>query len=225
MTRVRLPDIRGLLPGRVLGGAPSSSQGLSTGTPQVARRHREGRPDGPGRLASTMTIAMLVGMGRAASGLPGGCPGIRRSSGDKPLRRRNNKLMTRRDRSEQDAGLEALFEPPPVAEVRTPCTSAAAVTAFVSGLTAALAALFTLTSGLALLLGLVATVAGAVGMNVTSRPHLTGRVLVPIGVLLGLVALVLVCLRYAQVHGAFGDDALPVVADVLQRLNTVLRIP
>src|SRR6185312_10873218 len=120
-------------------------------------------------------------------------------------------------------GVEALFDPPPVAEVRAPCTSAAAVTAFVCGLAAAPAALFTLTSGLALVLGLVATVAGVVGMNVTSRPHITGRVLVPIGVLCGLVALVLVSLRYAQVHGAFGDDAVPVVADMLRRLNTVLR--
>ena len=101
------------------------------------------------------------------------------------------------------------LEPPPVAEVRTSRTSAAAVTAFVSGLAAAMAALFSLTSGLALLLGLVATVAGVVGMNVTSRPHITGRVLVPIGVLCGLIALVLVSLRYAQVHGAFADGALP----------------
>ncbi len=121
--------------------------------------------------------------------------------------------------------MEALFEPAPVAEVGTPSTSAAAVTTFVCGLGAVLGALFTLTSGLALLVGLVAIVAGVVGMNVTSRPHLTGRLLVPIGVLLGLVGLVLVSLRYAQVHGAFGDDALPVVANVLQRLNTALRIP
>jgi hypothetical protein len=142
-----------------------------------------------------------------------------------PLRQRNNEPMTTQDRSEQDAGMEALFEPAPPAEVRTPSTSAAAVTALVCGVGALLAALFTLTSGLALLLGLVATVAGVVGMNVTSRPHLTGRVLVAIGVLFGLVGLVLVGLRYAQVHGAFGDDALPVVADVLQRLNSVLRIP
>ena len=133
--------------------------------------------------------------------------------------------MTTQDRSEQVAGVEALFGAPPVAEVRTSCTSAAAVTAFVSGLAAAMAALFTLTSGLALLLGLVAAVAGVVGMNVTSRPHITGRALVPIGVLCGLIALVLVSLRYAQVHGAFEDGALPVVADMLQRLNTVLRIP
>jgi len=133
--------------------------------------------------------------------------------------------MTTQDRSEQNVGMEALFEPASAAEVRTPATSSAAVTAFVCGLGAALAALFTLTSGLALLLGLVATVAGAVGMNVTTRPHFTGRVLVPIGVLFGLVGLVLVSLRYAQVHGALGDNALPVVADVLQRLNTVLRIP
>ncbi len=133
--------------------------------------------------------------------------------------------MTTQDRSEQVAGVEALLEPPPVAEVRTSRTSAAAVTAFVSGLAAAMAALFSLTSGLALLLGLVATVAGVVGMNVTSRPHITGRVLVPIGVLCGLIALVLVSLRYAQVHGAFADGALPVVAGMLLRLNTVLRIP
>jgi hypothetical protein len=133
--------------------------------------------------------------------------------------------MTTQDRSDQDAGMEALLGPLPVAEVRASRTSAAAVIAFVGGVTAALAALFTLTSGMALLLGLVATVAGVVGMNVTSRPHLTGRVLVPIGALFGLVALVLVALRYAQVHGAFGDEALPVVADVLQRLNMVLRIP
>jgi len=121
--------------------------------------------------------------------------------------------------------MDALFEPAPVAQVRTPSTSAAAVTAFVCGLGAVIAALFTLTSGLALLLGLVATVAGVVGMNVTSRPYVTGRVLVPIGVLFGLIGLVLVALRYAEVHGAFGDGALPVAADVLQRLNTVLRIP
>ena len=142
-----------------------------------------------------------------------------------PLRRRNNRLMTTQDRSTQDGGMDALFEPAPVGEVRTPSTSAAAVTTFVCGLGAVLAALFTLTSGLALLLGLVAIVAGVVAMNVTSRPHVTGRVLVPIGVLFGLVCLVLVALRYAEVHGAFGDGALPVAADVLQRLNTVLRIP
>jgi hypothetical protein len=142
-----------------------------------------------------------------------------------PLRQRNNELMTTQDRSEQDAGMEMLFEPAPVAEVRAPSTSAAAVTAFVCGLGAVLAALFTLTSGLALILGLVATATGVVGMNVTSRPHRTGRVMVPIGVLFGLVGLVLVSLRYAQVHGAFADGALPVVADVLQRLNSVLRIP
>jgi hypothetical protein len=142
-----------------------------------------------------------------------------------PLRQRNNELMTTQDRSEQDAGLEVLFEPPPVAEVHTVSTSAAAVNAFVCGLGAALAALFTLTSGLALILGLVAVVTGVVGMNVTSRPYRAGRALVAIGVLFGLVGLVLVSLRYAQVHGAFGDGALPVVADVLHRLNSVLRIP
>ena len=142
-----------------------------------------------------------------------------------PLRQRNNRLMTTQGRSAQDAGMEALFEPAPVAEACTPSTSAAAVTAFVCGLGAILGALFTLTSGLALILGLVATVAGVVGMNVTSRSHLTGRVPVVLGVLFGLVGLVLVGLRYAQVHGAFGDDALPIAAHVLQRLNTMLRIP
>jgi hypothetical protein len=142
-----------------------------------------------------------------------------------PLRQRNNEVMTTQDRSEQDAGMEMLFEPAPVAEVPAASTSAAAVNAFVCGLGAALAALFTLTSGMALILGLVATVTGVVGMNVTSRPHRTGRALVPVGVLFGLVGLVLVSLRYAEVHGAFADGALPVVADVLQRLNTLLRIP
>jgi hypothetical protein len=142
-----------------------------------------------------------------------------------PLRQRHNELMTTQDRSEQDAGMEMLFEPAPAVEVLTPSTSAAAVNAFVCGVGAALAALFTLTSGLALILGLLATVTGVVGMNVTSRPHRTGRVLVPIGVLFGLVGLVLVSLRYAQVHGAFADGVLPLVADALQRLNSVLRIP
>lgn len=117
-------------------------------------------------------------------------------------------------------GLAALFDSASDTGVHT---SGWALFSFVAGLGAALAALFSLTSGLALVLGLLGTVLGLVGVAVTSRPDITGGALAPWGLCLSLVALVLVGLRYLDVDSAVGDALLPTLQTLMERLNALVR--
>jgi hypothetical protein len=126
------------------------------------------------------------------------------------------------ERSEADgAGLGALFEAPPAIEART---STGALTSFVCGLCALLAAPFSLLSALALILGGVACIAAVAGLSATRRPQVSGRALAPAGLLFGLVALALLGPRYAGVDTAFGDGLAPALADLLQQLNDRLGL-
>lgn len=104
-------------------------------------------------------------------------------------------------------------------------TSAAAVTAFLCGVGALLAALFSLTFSVALFLGVVGAGAAFAGVVVTSRPRVAGRALAPLALFLCVVALALVGLRYANLDTAVGDHWLPVLTQLLERLNTDLRQP
>lgn len=130
--------------------------------------------------------------------------------------------MTAQAGSPHGTPLEALFDASPAVEVHT---SAAAVTSFVCGAGALLAALFSLTFALALFLGVVGAGAAFAGVVATSRPRVAGRALAPGGLFLCVVALALLGLRYANLDTAVGDHWLPVLEDVLVRLNTDLRQP
>lgn len=119
-------------------------------------------------------------------------------------------------------GVEALLDASPAVEVHT---SAAALLGFLCGLGALVAAPFSVTYALALLLGLLGMVLGVGGVVATSRPLVAGRALAPLGMLLSLVALALLGLRFANLDTAFGDDLVPALTDLLERLGEQLPAP
>lgn len=102
-------------------------------------------------------------------------------------------------------------------------TSAAAEIAFVLGLVALASSPFSVMVGLSLATGAISLVFGIVGMARTSRPDVAGQALVPLGMLFGGVAMVLVGLRYLGVDTAFGDDLLPTLQVWMESLNS--RVP
>lgn len=124
--------------------------------------------------------------------------------------------MATQDRPTVPGGLGALFDAPSATDVHT---SGWALTSFLCGLGAVLTAPFLLTSGLALLLGVLGSVLALVGVATTSRPDVAGGALAPLGLALGLGALVLVGLRYLGVDSAFGESLLPTLQELLERLN------
>jgi hypothetical protein len=119
-------------------------------------------------------------------------------------------------RPEDDGGLRALFARSPDFGVHT---SVAAETAFLLGLVAAASAPFSVMHTFAVCVGGVAVVLALVGVATTSRPYVAGGALVPVGLGLGLLALVLVALRYAGLDTAFGDELLPTIRGWLDDLN------
>lgn len=124
--------------------------------------------------------------------------------------------MATQDRPAATGGLRALFDASSARDVHT---SVWALTSFLAGLGAVLAAPFSLGSALALYLGLLGVALALAGVVATSRPEVAGRALTPLGLALSLVALALVGLRYLDVDNAFGDALLPTLQDLLERLN------
>ena len=120
----------------------------------------------------------------------------------------------------EDGGLPGLLDASPDRAVHT---SAAAELAFVLGLVALVAAPFSVMYAMTLATGALALVCGFVGMARTSRPDVAGQALVPLGFLLGCVAVVVVGLRYLGVDTAFGDDLVPTLQGWMDSLNS--RIP
>lgn len=116
--------------------------------------------------------------------------------------------------------IEALFESSPEPGVHT---SAAAELGFLLGLVALAAAPFSMTHGLTLGLASAAAVLGFIGVVSTSNPYVAGRALAPAGLAFGVMALVMVGLRYLGLDTTFGDDLLPVIGDWLDSLNA--RVP
>jgi hypothetical protein len=122
----------------------------------------------------------------------------------------------------RDDALGALFESSPA---RTVKTSAAAETAFVLGLTALVASPFSLLAGLCLVLATAGLVTAILGMARASRPATAGGVLAAVGLVSSLGAAALVGLRYLGIDTAFGDAAVPSLADWLRSLNDLLPPP
>lgn len=121
-----------------------------------------------------------------------------------------------------DGGLPELFESSPEVPVHT---SAAAEVGFLLGLVVVLAAPFSVMHGLVLGAGGVGVVLAVVGLGTTSRPHVGGRALAPVGLVLAVVALILVGLRYLGVDTAFGDPFVPTIGDWLEDLNSLFQKP
>jgi hypothetical protein len=103
--------------------------------------------------------------------------------------------------------------------------SVAAETAFLLGLGAVLTAPFSPLFAITVLLSAVAACFGIAGMITTREPELAGSALAPLGMFCGLVALLLVGLRYFGLDTAFGDQAVPWVWEKLQQLNSRLPQP
>jgi hypothetical protein len=104
-------------------------------------------------------------------------------------------------------------------------TSAAAVVAFVAGLLAVLTAPFSLMLALCAVLAGTAVVSSVLGLARASRRSVAGGLLASVGLVLGLIALTLVGLRYLGLDTAVGDGAVPVLADWLRALNSLLPSP
>lgn len=127
--------------------------------------------------------------------------------------------MAAYDASPEDAGLGALMRSSPDVRVHT---SVAAELAFLLGLAAILAAPFSLTTFLAAACGASGAVLGVGGLVATSRPGVAGGALAPVGIVLGLCALVLVGLRFLGLDTAVGDAWLPQLHDLLTSSNRLL---
>lgn len=104
-------------------------------------------------------------------------------------------------------------------------TSAAAEIALVCGLGSLLTAPFSILFGVAGLFGILAVISGLVGLITTNRPDVAGSALTAFGTCFGLIALVLIGLRYIGIDTAFGDAVLPWLADQLQNWNSRLPQP
>lgn len=121
-----------------------------------------------------------------------------------------------------EGDLSALFEASPDPEVHT---SAAAETAFLLGLIALVAAPFSVMHTLTLGTAVASAFFALVGLAMTSRPHVAGRMLAPLGLFLALGALVLVGLRYLGLDTAFGDPLVPTLHEWLVLLNSFVPLP
>jgi hypothetical protein len=126
------------------------------------------------------------------------------------------------DASPEDSPLQALMQTSPDVHVHT---SAAAQTAFLLGLAAALSAPFSLTMFLATAGGAAGVVFGIAGVVLTSRRGVAGGVLALVGLISGLCAVVLVGLRYLGLDTAFGDAWVAQLRDLLRWSNDLLPAP
>lgn len=124
--------------------------------------------------------------------------------------------MATHDRPPLPANLWGLFEASPETDVHT---SAWAMTGFLCGLGAVLAAPFSIMLAVSMSLGTVGVLLAVAGLVATSRPDVAGRALAPVGIVLSLVALAVLGLRFLQVDSAFGDPLVPAIQDLLERLN------
>jgi len=122
---------------------------------------------------------------------------------------------------DEDA-LGALFESSPARVVHT---SAAAEIAFLCGLVAILAVPFSLMAAVCVGLSAVGLVTSIVGLARASKPAVAGGLLASIGLVLSLGTLTLVGLRYLGIDTAVGDAAVPMLADWLAALNSLLPTP
>ncbi|MGH3369274.1 MAG: hypothetical protein ACRDPR_04680 [Nocardioidaceae bacterium] len=130
-------------------------------------------------------------------------------------------MATYGNSSRGDMGLEALIEE---AEPRAR-TSAAAEIALVCGLVSLLTAPFSILFGVAAVFGILAVLSGLVGIITTNRPDVAGSALTAFGTSFGLIALALIGVRFVGIDTAFGDAALPWLADQLHSWNTRLPQP
>lgn len=130
--------------------------------------------------------------------------------------------MTAFGAAPEEGGLDALFESSPDLGVHT---SAAAETALLLGLLAAVSAPFSVMHAVALVTGAAAFLLGLVGVARASQPNVAGTALSPFGLGLAVVALLTVGLRYLGLDTAYGDDALPTLRSWLDELNAILPRP
>lgn len=130
--------------------------------------------------------------------------------------------MTAFGAAPEEGGLDALLESSPDLDVHT---SAAAETAFLLGLLAAVSAPFSVMHAVALVSGAAGFLLGLVGVARASRPNLAGTALSPFGLGLAVVALLTVGLRYLGLDTAYGDDALPTLRSWLEAVNATLPRP
>jgi hypothetical protein len=121
-----------------------------------------------------------------------------------------------------ESALRALFESSPARDVRT---SAAAVVAFLAGLTAMLTVPFSLMLVVCLALSAVALVASVCGLARASRPDVAGGVLASLGLVLCIATFGVVALRYAGIDTAVGDPVVSTLTDWLTALNTTVPAP
>lgn len=117
-------------------------------------------------------------------------------------------------------GFSSLFEASPDYPVHT---SVAAELGMLIGLGAFVAAPFSVMQVLALGAAVLGFGFSFVGLVTTSRPHVAGGALAPLGLVLSFVAAGLIGLRYLGVDTAFGDEFVPTLGDWLGALNA--RIP
>jgi hypothetical protein len=130
--------------------------------------------------------------------------------------------MTTQELGQDEDALGALFDSSPARDVHT---SAAAGTAFLAGLVAALAAPFSLMLAVCLGIAVLALVTSVVGLARSSRPAVAGGLLASVGLVLGLLALTLVGLRYLGIETAFGDALVPTLTEWLTTLNGLVPAP
>jgi hypothetical protein len=126
------------------------------------------------------------------------------------------------DVSPEGSALHALMDTSPDVQVHT---SAAAQTAFLLGVAAALSAPFSLTMFVATACGAAGAIFGIAGVVVTSRRGVAGGVLALVGLIFGLCAVVLVGLRYIGLETAFGDAWVGQLRELLRSSNELLPAP
>jgi hypothetical protein len=125
-------------------------------------------------------------------------------------------------RPAEEVGLGALMASSPESRVHM---SVAAEAAFLLGLGALLSAPFSALFAVTVALALAATCFAVVGMITTRDPELAGSALAPLGLFAGLVAVLLVGLRYFGLDTAFGDELAPWFWERLQQWNSRLPQP
>jgi hypothetical protein len=140
----------------------------------------------------------------------------------RPLPRRLDESGSPLEGPSEDGALGALFESSPDLGVST---SAAAVVAFLAGLSAILTAPFSLTMALSIGLAAVALVTSVVGLARASKATVAGGLLASLALVLSLATAALIGLRYAGIDTAFGDGAQPTLTDWLAALNDLVPAP
>jgi hypothetical protein len=125
-------------------------------------------------------------------------------------------------RPAEEVGLGALMASSPESRVHM---SVAAEVAFLFGLGALLTAPFSDLFAVTVVLAVAAACFAVIGMITTREPELAGSALAPLGLFGGVVAVLLVGLRYFGLDTAFGDELGPWFWDRLQQWNSRLPQP